>query len=168
MKRFIIGYFLSLGALLFIFYTPFLAFSSLINTMQTTLTLEILAVFLADTELVGIDIWIHPHYKIIISDACNGLMPILFFYASIFAYPSSFSLKMYAMIVGYIVFFIVNIVRILGVVWMTKYGEGQGEFYWSHDIVGNILLMLTGLGLFIGFIHLSTKTRVKDKKLIDL
>ena len=35
--------------------------------------------------------------------------------------------------------------------------KGHGDFYWSHDIVGNIFLMITGLGLFIAFIKTSSK-----------
>jgi len=50
------------------------------------------------------------------------------------------------------VFSVVNVVRLLFVSYATQVGNGQEEFYWSHDLVGNALLMLTGLGLFIAFI----------------
>lgn len=55
-------------------------------------------------------------------------------------------------------FFSVNIVRILWVVFVTQEGEGYKDFYWSHDIVGNSMLMLTGLGLFIVFIKTARNT----------
>jgi exosortase/archaeosortase family protein len=62
------------------------------------------------------------------------------------------------MFLGYTLFSVVNVFRILLVVYFTQTGEGQKDFYWSHDIVGNILLMITGLGLFIAFIKTSSKS----------
>jgi len=152
MKRFVALYFLFLGILFVFFYADTSSLSTYLNHTQTELTLKVLNWFLKPEQLKGIDIWITPHYKIIITQACNGMIPILFLYASIFAYPSSIKDKIIWMILGYILFFVVNIVRILLVVYVTENGEGQGDFYWSHDLLGNTLLMLTGLGLFIAFI----------------
>ena len=159
MKRFIALYLLFLGGLFVLFYAPTSGISTWINGIQTELTLEALKWFLQPGQLKGIDIWISPSYKIIITQACNGLIPILILYASILAYPSSIKDKLLWMGLGYLLFFVMNIVRILLVVYVTQNGEGHGDFYWSHDIVGNTLLMLTGLGLFIAFIK---STSVKN------
>jgi len=150
-------YFLFLGGLFVLFYAPTSSFASWINGVQTHLTLKGLALFLKPEQLNGVDIWISPQYKIIITQACNGMIPILFLYASILAYHSSFLHKIIWMIIGYMLFFVVNIARILLVVYVTENGQGQGDFYWSHDLIGNILLMLTGLGLFVAFIKSSTQ-----------
>jgi exosortase/archaeosortase family protein len=160
MRRFIALYFLFLGALFVVFYASSWQLTFALNNIQTNFTLQALSLFLKPEQLQGIDIWINPHYKIIITKACNGIIPILFLYASILAYPSTFGHKILWMVLGYILFFVVNIVRILWVVFVTQSGEGQGDFYWSHDIVGNTLLMLTGLGLFIAFIQTSSKNKV--------
>lgn len=152
MKRFICLYFIFLGLLFTLFYAPTSQVSQILNNTQSRFTLSVLNLFLESQQLDGIDIWINPHYKIIITKACNGVIPLLFLYASILAYPSTFRHKLLWMMLGYILFFVVNIFRILWVVFITQHGEGQGDFYWSHDIVGNTLLMLTGLGLFIAFI----------------
>ena len=152
MKRFIALYFLFLGGLSALFYAPTSEIAIGINRTQTALTLEVLQWFLRPEQLAGIDIWITPYYKIVITQACNGLIPIFFYYASILAYPSSIKAKLVWMLLGYVLFFIVNIIRILLVVYVTENGEGQGDFYWSHDLLGNTLLMITGLGLFIAFI----------------
>jgi len=157
MKRFVALYFLFLGILFMVFYAPTSMISSSINELQTKLTLISLEFFLKPEQLQGIDIWINPHYKIIITKACNGMIPILFLLASILAYPSTWIHKLIWSVFGYIVFFIVNIIRILWVVFITENGEGQGEFYWSHDIVGNTLLMTTGLILFVLFIKSASK-----------
>jgi exosortase/archaeosortase family protein len=161
MKRFIALYFLFLVILFTLFYADTNALSTYLNEAQTTLTLALLNLFLDQGQLQGIDIWIKPDYKIIINQACNGMIPILFLFASILAYPSALWHKIFWMGTGYIVFSLVNVLRILLVVSFTEQEGGQGNFYWSHDIVGNILLMVVGLGLFITFIKTSSRT-VKD------
>lgn len=162
MKRFIALYFLFLGGLFVLFYAPTSEIAIGLNRTQTALTLEVLQWFLRPEQLTGSDIWITSQYKIVITQACNGLIPILFYYASILAYASSIKDKMVWMLLGYVLFFVVNIVRILLVVYVTENGEGQGDFYWSHDLLGNTLLMITGLGLFIAFIK-STGRRLDLK-----
>jgi len=157
MKRFVALYFLFLALLFTFFYADTSVVSTFLNETQTKLTLFFLDTFLEVGQLQGIDIWINPHYKIIINQACNGMIPILFLYASILAYPSSLWHKLVWMVIGYLLFSFVNVIRLLFVVYATKTGQGQEEFYWSHDLVGNAMLMLTGLGLFIVFIRTARK-----------
>jgi exosortase/archaeosortase family protein len=157
MKQFIVLYFLFLSLLFALFYFPTSSVSTLLNDGQTQLTLFFLTQFLEPEQLKGIDIWINPQYKIIITQACNGMIPILFLFASILAFPSSILAKIFWMILGYILFSIVNVIRLLFVVYITQTGEGFLDFYWSHDLVGNALLMMTGLGIFIAFIKTSSR-----------
>ncbi|UPT77790.1 exosortase/archaeosortase family protein [Sulfurovum sp. XGS-02] len=156
MKRFIALYFLYLLILFTLFYADTSLLSKLVNEEQTKLTVFFLKMFLAPGQLQGIDIWINPHYKIIINQACNGLVPILFLFASIFAYPSTLLHKIYWMMIGYTVFTLVNVFRILLVVYFVEQKAGRENFYWSHDLMGNLLLMAVGLGLFITFIKTSS------------
>ena len=131
------------------------------NEKQTKLTLFFLNIFLPSEQLQGIDIWINPHYKIIINHACNGIIPILFLFASILAYPSRLWHKIVWLTIGYVIFSLVNVFRILLVVsFVEQEGGGKENFYWSHDLIGNALLMSVGLGLFIIFIKLSKKYQV--------
>ena len=124
MKRFIAFYFIFLGGLFVLFYAPTSQISQSVNELQTNLTLKALNFFLEPEQLKGIDIWINPFYKIIITKACNGIIPILFLYASILAYPTSFRHKLFWIFLGYILFFIINIVRILWITFVTQNGEG--------------------------------------------
>lgn len=156
MKRFVVLYFIFLALLFIVFYAPSSKISFLLNEGQTTLTLFFLDVFLDSSQLKGVDIWINPHYKIIITKACNGIIPILFLSASILAYPSRIGYKVIWIGIGYILFSIVNVGRILMVVYITQKGSGQADFYWSHDFIGNLLLVLTGLLLFVLFIKRSS------------
>jgi len=163
MKQFLALYLLFLVLLFTLFYAPTSEFSTLLNEGQTKLTLYFLDLFLKPDQLKGIDIWINSHYKIIINQACNGMIPILFLFASILAYPSKIPHKILWMCIGYILFSMVNVIRILLVVFVTENGKGHEDFYWSHDLVGNMLLMMTGLGLFITFI----KTSSRPMELLD-
>ena len=160
MKRFVALYFLFLVLLFTLFYAPTSVVSAVLNDGQTNLILFFLSLFLEPEQLKGIDIWINPHYKVFISKACNGMIPILFLFASIWAYPSSYLHKVLWMFVGYVVFSLVNVGRILLVVYATQEGKGQEEFYWSHDLVGNSLLMMTGLVLFVTFIKTASQPKM--------
>ena len=155
-KQFIVRYFLYLMVLFIVFYADTSWLSSFISENQTNLTLSILNIFLDSGQLQGNDIWMNSHYRLIVNQSCNGMIPILFLYASILAYPSSFFYKIIWIIIGYFIFFVTNIVRILLVVYFVKEG-GEENFYWSHDILGNALLILVGLLIFMAYIHISKK-----------
>ena len=163
MKRFAALYFLYLAVLFTLFYMETSILAVLVNEGQTKLTLFFLNIFLEKDQLQGIDIWINPQYKIIINQACNGLIPIIFLFASIFAYPSTIWHKIYWIIIGYAVFTMVNVFRILLVVHFVEQKAGRENFYWSHDLMGNALLMGVGLGLFIAFIKTSSLTKKISK-----
>jgi len=158
MKKFIALYFLFLTLLFTFFYADTSVVSNTINDGQTKLTLYFLKLFLEPGQLQGIDIWINPHYRIIINQACNGMIPILFLWASVLAFPSNAWHKIFWIGIGYIIFSLVNIFRILLVVHFVEQPEGQSNFYWSHDLLGNSILIVVGLGLFIAFIKTSSRT----------
>ena len=159
MKKFIALYFLFLALLFTLFYADTSVISNTLNQGQTKLTLYFLNIFLEPGQLKGIDIWINPHYKIIINQACNGIIPVLFLWASILAYPSTVWHKILWMGIGYLLFTFVNVLRIVLVVHFVEQEGGRGNFYWSHDLLGNSILMAVGLGLFIVFIQTSSRKK---------
>ena len=159
MKRFVALYFLFLALLFVFFYLPTSPISLFLNQMQGDLTLYLLGLFLEPGQLQGIDIMINPHYKIIINQACNGLIPFFFLAASILAYPATLLHKTLWLLLGYLVYTAVNVARILMVVHFVEGEGGRGNFHWSHDIMGNALLLVVGLGLFIAFIRSSRPKR---------
>ena len=162
MKKFIALYFLFLALLFTLFYANTSVVSTTINNEQTKLTLFFLKLFLESNQLQGIDIWVNPHYRIIINQACNGMIPILFLCASILAYPSGIWHKILWMSLGYVIFSVVNVFRILLVVHFVEQPAGQENFYWSHDLAGNAILMTVGLGLFVAFIKTSARYSSKN------
>lgn len=139
-------------------YAPVWEGAVAINAFQTDLTLKLLERFLPEDQLHGIDIIISPEYKIIITQACNGMIPILFLFASILAYPSGILHKIVWMVVGYLAFAVANVARLLFVTYAVSFSGGRDNFYWAHDLLGNILLMIVGLSLFVGFIK--TRKRI--------
>ncbi|DAB39901.1 MAG TPA: hypothetical protein CFH81_06685 [Sulfurovum sp. UBA12169] len=154
MNRFVALYFFFL-ALLFVFlYAPTTEISVMLNETQTQLTLFLLKWFLQPQQLQGIDIWINPQYKIVITQACNGMIPILFLFASILAYPSTILHKIIWMLIGYLSFTVINVLRLLMVVYFVQREGGRDNFYWAHDLLGNFLLMILGLLLFFAFIKM--------------
>jgi len=152
MKHFMPLYFFFLILLFAFFYAPTTGLSVYINELQNKWTLAALNFFLHPGQLKGVDIWVNAHYKIIITQACNGMIPILFLFASILAYPSTVRHKILWIVIGYSIFFVINVIRILWVVYITQEGNGHDDFHWSHDIVGNALLLLTGVSLFYAYI----------------
>jgi len=158
MKKFITYYFLFLALLFILFYADTSVISTMLNQGQTKLTLYFLNFFLEPGQLKGVDIWVNPHYRIIINQACNGIIPILFLWASLLAYPSRIWHKVLWMGIGYLLFTLVNVFRILFVVYFVEQEGGRGNFYWSHDLFGNALLMMVGLGLFVAFIKTSNRS----------
>jgi exosortase/archaeosortase family protein len=107
---------------------------------------------LPDGQVRGSDIWINPHYKLIIEKACNGMIPVLMYLASIFAYPSTWKRRIVWGIGGVLTLLTLNIIRIGIVIYFVMQG-GRESFSLSHDVFGNTLFIVAGLGLFYGFIR---------------
>jgi exosortase/archaeosortase family protein len=154
MRRFIASYLLFLMLLSAFFVPSVSSFANQVNGWQTARTLEILATLLPHTMMQESDIWVEQGYKIVINDACNGLLPLWLLVASLLAYPSTVRHTLLWLMVGYFGLLGVNIVRILWVVSMTAIA-GEEWFYWSHDLVGNALLMVGGLVIFVASIRSS-------------
>jgi exosortase/archaeosortase family protein len=162
MKKFLLIYLFALALLFVLFYADTSILSRVLNDTQSSLTLMMLEPFLKPGQLQGIDIIISPYYKIIITQACNGMVPILFYFAAILAYPSRLWVKPLWMGAGYLIFTLVNVLRILIVVHFVEQKGGRDNFYLAHDIFGNALLMIVGLGLFILFIKCS-RVKVREE-----
>ncbi len=150
MKQF--GYrYLALLALLFAaLYWEFSPVAEFLNHYQTKLTLFFLELGLKEGQLRGVDIMVNPHYKIIVTKACNGMIPILVLFSAILAYPVGWIHKAWWMFVGYTVVTSINIIRLLMVAHFVK---RQPDFPLYHDLFGNLLLMVTGLLLFYLFLR---------------
>ena len=150
MKKFLLSYWLGIAVLFSIFYWEVSPVSLLVNNQQTDITTYFTSLTLADEMMDKYRILINTHYSLVIEKACNGMIPYLFFLASIIAFPSSLLHKLKWAVMGYIFISFMNVFRIWFVTQMVLH-ERQ-NFSLAHDYLGNGLLILTGLLLFTWFV----------------
>jgi len=151
-QRFALSYLVWLGVLFGLFYWNLSPLSHAPNAFLREHLLQIMDAGLSPGQVRGSDIWINPHYKLMIEKACNGMIPVLMYLASIFAYPSSWKRRFIWGIAGTIIMLTLNVARIFMVTWFVMQG-GQENFSLSHDVLGNALFMLAGLVMFYLFIR---------------
>ncbi len=161
MIKFLLTYWLGIALFFAIFYWDLSPISLAINQLQTDFTTYLTSLTLPNNMISNYHIFINNHYSLVIEKACNGSIPYLFFLASIVAFPSSIAHKIKWAIFGYFFIVAMNTFRI----WMvTKLVlQEQNNFSLAHDYIGNALLILTGLILFILFV----KSRKKQSIIED-
>jgi len=157
MKKFLITYWVGILLLFVLFYSEYSPFSLIINGFQTTMTSLLTSLTLHEGMVVGNRILISQNYALVIEHSCNGMIPYLIFLASILAFPAKPFHKLKWAIMGYVVISSINIFRI----WLITHfvQQEQSNFSLAHDYIGNALLIVTGLILFVIFI----KTREKPQ-----
>lgn len=159
MKKFLLSYWLGIFLLFTLFYWEMSPFSEAINAFQTNITALITSFSLDEGMMEAHRIFITEHYALVIEKACNGMIPYLFFLASIFAFPSTLIHKVKWAIMGYVFITAMNVFRIWFVTQFVL--QEQKNFSLAHDYLGNGLLILTGLILFTSFIKSRNKKEVK-------
>ena len=150
MKKFLLTYWLGILLLFALFYWELSPLSGFINNLQTDLTAFFTSLTLEEGLMDEHRIHITKYYTLVIEKACNGMIPYLFFLASIIAFPSTIMHKAKWAIMGYLFISAMNIFRIWFVTQFVL--EERGNFSLAHDYLGNGLLILTGLLLFNAFI----------------
>jgi len=158
MKKFLLSYWLGMALLFGIFYWDYSPFSLIINNMQTNITAYLTSLSLAEGMMEAQHIFITEHYSLVIEKACNGMIPYLFFVASILAFPASRAHKVKWAIMGYLFITSINVFRIWFVTQFVM--QERGNFSLAHDYLGNGILILTGLILFTSFIKTRNKQNV--------
>jgi exosortase/archaeosortase family protein len=151
-QRFVFLYLMWLGMLFGLFYWDLSPLSFAPNEWLRLKLLAVMDLGLAEGQVRGSDIWINPHYKLIIEKACNGMIPTLMYLASIFAYPSSWSRRILWGIAGSLVMLILNVLRIYMVTFVVMQ-TGREGFSLSHNIFGNAIFMGAVLGMLYLFIR---------------
>lgn len=161
MKKFLLSYWLGIVLLFTLFYWGYSPFSLHINNIQINLTSYFTSLSLPEGMMEGHKIFISSSYALIIEKACNGMIPYLFFLASIIAFPSTLLHKVKWAVMGYLFISTMNVFRIWVITQFVL--QEKSNFSLAHDYLGNGLLILTGLILFTSFI----KTR-SHKKILNL
>ncbi len=146
MKKFLSLYLFNSAILFTIYYFNILYISSI----QTDLTAYLLSIILPDNLIKSHEIFIDSRYSLIIERACNGLIAYFMLLASIISFSSPIKNKIVWITLGYIIINIINTFRIWLIIKFVL--KDKNYFYLAHDIIGNILLILTSLLIFILFI----------------
>ena len=112
-----------------------------------------------EDRVVNYRVVINPNYSITIDRSCNGVVPLLIFWAAILAYRTKIVHKLQWMFMGYIALISANSLRIVFVIYMVLLDSKY--FTLAHDYIGNGFLMLLGFGLFMLFMdHVDKKTNL--------
>jgi exosortase/archaeosortase family protein len=159
-QRFVLAYFVWLGVLFGLLYWSPSPISEWPNEFLRLKLLAILDAGLPEGQVRGSDIWINPHYKLVIEKACNGMIPVLMYLASIFAFPSGWGRRILWGIAGSLILLALNVARVFMVTYFVMEG-GRGNFSLSHDVFGNAIFMVTGLALFYAFIRGGKQTNTQ-------
>lgn len=159
MKRFLIIFTFLFPLLFGLLYWEFSPLATPINEAQTNITLSLLDPILDPSRLHGHTIITPVNFHIIINKACNGILPLLIFFALIWSYRRGVVDKVVWSVVGYGVVTLANTLRI----WLvTKAVEHEREsFEIAHDFFGNILLIGVVLLLFVTFIKITQRNSPK-------
>ncbi|RUM74522.1 MAG: hypothetical protein DSZ11_03910 [Sulfurovum sp.] len=160
MKKFLLLYW-GMTALLFtIFYWDISPIATVVNHFQTDFIIWLTSLTLEDKMMDGHAILISKYYHLVIEKACNGIIPYLFFMASIIAFPSTLIDKVKWAVIGYVVLISMNIFRIWMITQLVM--DEVSNFSLAHDMIGNVLLIVTSLFLFILFVK--SRTRYNTQK----
>ena len=156
-RKFLLHYLLWTAGLFLFFYLDTNQLSHWINEAQRNLLIEALRFSLGEERIRGLDILAHPKFRIIITQACNGLIPYYFYLAAVLAFPKRWSDRIFWALIGYLVISVVNLLRLLFVTAMVA--RSPENFHWAHDLLGNLFLMAVGLALFYAYLRLARYPR---------
>ncbi len=121
-----------------------------LDSIQREIIMGILNALL-DNKISNYDIIINSGYRVVITPECNGLVPYFIFLAAVLAYPKELKCKIIWAVIGYLVFSVVNLIR-LYLVTQAVNSFGADIFFLAHDIGGNLLLIVTGGFMFLKYL----------------
>ena len=156
MKKFLLTYWLGIALLFSIFYWELSPLNPMFNHIQTDFTALLTSFTLPNEMMDKHYIFINSNYYLVIEKSCNGMIPYLFFLSSIIAFPSTIIDKIIWAIGGYVLIMGINVFRIWVITQFVLYKPSN--FSLAHDFLGNTLLILISVLLFIFFIKTRKRT----------
>ena len=132
-----------------------------IDSVQRDMIMAVLDSTL-ENSIQNFDIVINPKFHVVITPECNGFVPYYIFLAGVLAYSCNLKRKIIYAVFSYLIFTVVNLIRLYTVTQIVnRYGEDS--FYYAHDIGGNLLLIITGMWLFLKYLKGCVKESYEDK-----
>ena len=102
-------------------------------------------------------------FSVNVENGCNGLETALLLAAAVLAFPASWRQKLAGFALGFLSIELVNLVRVASLFWVGAHRPGW--FGPAHTVVWQSLVVLTGLGLFVGWATLVAKHRARPDPL---
>jgi exosortase H (IPTLxxWG-CTERM-specific) len=116
-----------LGLIFYALFLPSLFFQNRFHTVYINLNAKIsgllISVFTKNISVSGSNISM-PGYSISLIKGCEAIEPTAFFIFAILAFPASLKKKIFGLISGFIILFILNLVRIISLFYLGYYYPG--------------------------------------------
>jgi len=127
-------------------FSPLVFLSEWQTLLTSYLTAKGIALFAMPIRMDGNTLFFEHGLRLFIVNDCNGLVPILLFWAAVIAFPTALKQKMAWLFAGYIVLTTLNMIRILAIAYGVSVDAGC--FDWAHGFVGRYSIGVMTLTLF--------------------
>jgi exosortase/archaeosortase family protein len=159
-RRFILTYFLLMGAFLFLMrYEPILQHIDINNIYSKS----IVSITHAVLNLLNVKSTCHgtiitlPGISLDVKFGCNGLEAVMIYVVAILAFPARWKMKLIGIFAGFILIQIINIIRITALAYAAVYFQAQFETI--HTYVAQGFMIAVVLGIFFIYLHYATRTK---------
>jgi exosortase/archaeosortase family protein len=153
-RRFIITYFLLMGAFFFLIgFDPIrevIDLNGIYTTGVVVITSKVLGFLSIPASFQGSLIRL-PSITLDVQFGCNGLEAVMIYSVAVLAFPSAWKRKLYAILAGFIIIQAINILRIAGLAYSGVHFRNVFEYI--HVYVAQGIMIAVALGIF--FIYLN-------------
>ena len=159
-KRFILTYFLLMGAFLFLMrYQPILQHIDINNIYSKSIVIvthEVLNSLNVKSSYYGTVIAL-PGISLDVKFGCNGLEAVMIYVVAILAFPAQWKKKLMGIGIGFILIQIINLIRITALAYAAVHFKSQFETI--HTYVAQGFMIAVVLGIFFIYLHYATRTK---------
>lgn len=159
-RRFILTYFLLMGAFLFLMrFEPILQYIDINNMYSKSIvfiTSWILNLLNVKSTCHGTIIGL-PGISLDVKFGCNGLEAVMIYVVAILAFPAQWKKKLMGIVVGFILIQIINLIRITALAYAAVHFQTQFETI--HTYVAQGFMIAVVLGIFFIYLHYATRTK---------
>lgn len=116
---------------------------------------------LFDADVVNTGVMIQNRingFSILIDSGCNGIEPIIVYFAAIVAFPATIGAKCYGILAGSLTIQILNILRVITLFYLGQWN--QAAFNWAHLYLWQALIILDALVVWLIWLRVATRPRL--------
>jgi exosortase H (IPTLxxWG-CTERM-specific) len=159
-RRFILTYFVLMGAFLFLMrFQPILHHVDINNIYSKSLvviTNNILNILNVKSSYHGTILNL-PGISLDVKFGCNGLEAVMIYVVAILSFPAQWKKKLLGIAIGFIAIQVINIARITALAYAAVHFQEQFETI--HTYVAQGIMIAIVLGIFFIYLHYATRTK---------